>query len=361
MKKIIFIIISVLMMPVSTSYAEAINPPSTLTDSSWQKTLADSLAATSQIQNSVERNKLTQLLKSLQETTPEAQLSNNNRFIMVHNQAKWEAINKKLQGRLKSAKQNLPDNADKTLIVNILNNLVEESAKMLPTNTSVTTPAAPTAANLTTAEQGRQLYINDLLQTKLPEIKKALGNFSPTIFISYAWGPTEQSFVPTFTDYLRKAGMQVRLDVDHNKVSTEIHTGFVTELETVDYIIVVGSKLYGDKAKVGKNNVVATETRIIAERNKRQPGRILPLLLSGEPMEAFPPFMRDKVFVNFTNPQLYAQELGKIILALCKYSDNSAKINAIVQSINEETTKINNLPPQTLEQRYQKHAQLDQK
>ncbi|QLH35831.1 MAG: toll/interleukin-1 receptor domain-containing protein [Parachlamydiaceae bacterium] len=149
-------------------------------------------------------------------------------------------------------------------------------------------------------------------------------------------------------DHLSLAGINVRLDKWHNGLSTSIHTGFVTELESVDYIIVVGSKLYGDKCRQKKNNVVIAEARIIAERHKRQPGRILPVLLSDNPRDSFPAFLRDKVFANFNDPKNYPQQLSVIILATCKYADKYENLAQTLQNMIAGAERIQQLSAEGL-------------
>lgn len=358
MKKILIFVLVSMFYPIMIVSAEQNAAVVSSNTAGWQKTLQNSIVAAEKIQNSVERNKLLNLLNKLQANTKDIlNPPTDNVFLTQHYQAEWQAIDAKLIKRLASAKQNLPDNNDKKLILNILLALSAEVNKIVPSS-DLSNDQITTTTELTPAELGRNLYYQELLNAKLPEVRKILTGFSPSIFISYAWGKPEQAFVPSFAEYLEEAGLNVRLDINHNRLSTEIHTGFVTELEQVDYIIVVGSKLYGDKARQGKNNVVSTEARIIAERNKRQPGRVLPLLLSSDPKEAFPPFLRDKVFVNFTDPKQYVQELGKVILTLSKYAPNKAEVQKVVQAMDEQALQIQNMPTQKLEDRYYQQQKL---
>lgn len=309
----------------------------------WQKLLDDSIEVSSTIQNSVERNKMLQFLQNMKQKTQEEAFNNvseNNYFYGEKQRLQWEELVGKLQSRLNSAQQNLPDGSDKALIVRILKELNRSAAKHIA---PIPETVVKKVETWNPVEYVKNVYVDEWVDYNLAQVKKQLGNFSPSVFISYAWGPTEQLFVHQLADHLSAAGMNVRLDKWHNGLSTSIHTEFVNELESVDYIIVVGSKLYGDKCRQNKNNVVIAEARIIAERHKRQPGRILPILISENPREAFPAFLRDKVFANFINPKDYPQQLGIVILALSKYADQYSEIDQTLQNMVEGAEQIQKL------------------
>lgn len=319
-------------------------------ESEWQKLLHDSIEISFTIQNPVERNKMLQFLNSLQQKSQQElskDISETNYFLAEKQRLEWKEINLKLKNRLNSAQQNLIDGQDKFLIVKILQELSRVASQQVSTSQQENI-ADKKIEPWNSVEYVRNVYVDEWLGYNLAEVKKQLGDFSPTVFISYAWGPIEKSFVHQLADHLSEAGINVRLDKWHNGLSTGIHTQFVTELESVDYIIVVGSQLYGDKCKQNKNNVVITEARIIAERHKRQPGRILPILLSGNPKDAFPAFLRDKVFANFEDPKDYSQQLSFLILSICKYANNYSEINQTLQTMVEGAERLQNLSPDGL-------------
>lgn len=308
----------------------------------------DSREAAAKISSLVERNKLLKFLNELQVQTArliEGPLSSTNRFLVDFQQEQWQQIVNRLQKRLDSGKQNLPDGVDKELITRILTAFHEYSLKKLPQDRKQNVMAKSENFPSFTQVNAWKLTLDQekWLKNKLAELKPVLGSFSPSVFISYAWGPSEQAFTHQLADYLKLAGLQVRLDIWHNNLSTAIQTGFVDEIENVDYIVVVGSKLYGDKCRQGKNNVVAAEARIIAERHKRQPGRILPILFSGLPREAFPSFLRDKVFVIFNQPDQCVKGLSRLILTMCKYADNYDEIEAYLQRLQNEAAESRSL------------------
>lgn len=304
----------------------------------WQKLLQDSTVIADKVKSSVERNRLKQLLAKIQAESQDLEIEFDNQFQLVYKQIKWQGIAEKLSKRSVSVQQNLPKGEDRALIVSILDILRQEASKNF-----VERPEPPKPVLVLPDEvlEARRFAIDRILSEHLPEVKKHLGNFSPSVFISYAWGPSEMPFIKRLSEQLEKAGIVVRLDVWHNGLSTAKITEFANEIEEVDYVIVVGSELYGEKYRRGKESMAYLEARVIAERYRVQPSRVLPILFSGTPKDSIPPFLRDQVYANFTFQEQYVQQLSALILALCRYSDDRAGLEKILAKINQEAVAVN--------------------
>jgi len=304
----------------------------------WLKKLQEALVVSEKIRSSVERNRLKRFLKRMEtETQDLSEIPEENQFLSDYQQKKWQWIANKLTKRQTDAQLNLPEGIDKTVITSLLHNLIQEVSKKVTLHPESAVASVNDHLKDET-EQGRQLIINELLNEMLPLVKEHLRDFSPVVFISYAWGPNEKPFVKQLAEQLKMAGIDVRLDIWHNGLSTARITDFVNEIEQVDYIILVGSELYGEKYRNSKNSLVFIEARVIAERYRAQPNRILPLLLSGTAKESIPSFLRDQVYAQFTDQEHYVQQLSGLILALCKYADDYPGLKMILDKIEKEAS-----------------------
>ncbi|QLH35832.1 MAG: hypothetical protein HWD61_06580 [Parachlamydiaceae bacterium] len=167
--------------------------PEVCTVDEWQKLINDGIEIASTIKNPVERNKLLQFLQNLKEINQESpDISESNSFYEERQRIKWEEISSKLKSRLASAQQNLPDSNDKALIVRVLQDLHLQATKAIPSNTTSQESIASSINEFwNPSEYVRNVYIDEWIEYNLAEVKKQLGNFSPSVFISYAWGPTE--------------------------------------------------------------------------------------------------------------------------------------------------------------------------
>lgn len=313
-------------------------------DDEWMKKLQDGFEAACKIKSSVEKNRLKRLLTRLKTESEDACRSEeNNQFLLEYRQNKWKWIVQKLKTRLADARH-LSQGIDKMLMTSILEGLFQDALKRTGEVPELSSLSPHCERLLDALEEDYRLSLDDLLHNKLPAVKNHLGDFSPSVFISYAWGPKEKFFVRRLAEHLKAAGIEVRLDIWHNGLSTAKITDFVNEIEEVDYIILIGSELYGEKCRTGKSNVAFIEARVIAERYSARPNRVLPVLLSGAPKESIPTFLRDQIYVICTEPERYAHQLSALILAMCKYADDCSGLKVILDRICEESDAIRPLP-----------------
>ena len=133
----------------------------------------------------------------------------------------------------------------------------------------------------------------------------------PTCFLSYAWGdPCHEAWVEGLAQDLRNGGVDVRFDRWDADPGSSI-TEYVEGMATMDFAVVVGTPQLLNKYREG-DAVVAEELRL-AGRRLREGHPVVPLLATGEPAEAFPEFLRDRVCVDLREEHHYFHRLLDVV------------------------------------------------
>lgn len=156
----------------------------------------------------------------------------------------------------------------------------------------------------------------------------------PSCFISYAWGNLkEEQWLVAFVKDLHKAGINVIWDKEDNAAIGSNIARFISLIEEVDYIIVVGTPEYFEKYKESQkkiDSVLAAEMDLINNRLTKTEERkktVLPILLEDKPIEpskrflrnpVFPPLLQGRVHADFRNEESYPQSLFDLILTMFK-------------------------------------------
>jgi WD40 repeat protein len=145
---------------------------------------------------------------------------------------------------------------------------------------------------------------------------------TPNCFVSYAWGvPEHESWVEKLWTDLKNAEIDAILDRRVNKIGDNL-ARFVSLIETLKWIIVVGTPLYRQKYEnklSTTGRVVAAEVDLINLRllgTQEQKASVLPVLLDGDDLTSFPPLLRGKVYADFRREECYFAALFDLILAL---------------------------------------------
>lgn len=146
----------------------------------------------------------------------------------------------------------------------------------------------------------------------------------PETFISYAWGvPEHERWVEKrLAADLHKAGIDVVLDRWHNAQIGASVARFVGRIEKCDRIVLVGTTQYRRKYENKDSSagyVVAAEVDVINQRligTEAEKQSILPVLLSGESAESFPPLVRGRVYADFRDDRSYFATAFDLILSL---------------------------------------------
>lgn len=147
---------------------------------------------------------------------------------------------------------------------------------------------------------------------------------APTCFVSYAWGNSvhERWVEQRLAMDLEKAGINVILDRWENSQIGSSIPRFVDLISKADRVLIVGTKSYLEKfenrdPKFG--TVVAAEMDQVSARllgSEPRKKTVLPLLLEGNPEEAFPPALTTRVYSDFRDDELYFQAALDLLLSL---------------------------------------------
>jgi tetratricopeptide (TPR) repeat protein len=143
---------------------------------------------------------------------------------------------------------------------------------------------------------------------------------TPTCFINYAWGNSEHEiWVKKFSDHLEKAGLKVYSVVLENKLTLK---KFLEKIETADYAIVIGTKLYLEKSDKEREKFdeseqsSKSETQLIDHYfigyNSSQNDKIIPVLLEGTPEESLPFMFSCRTTYDFTKNDYFKELLNLV-------------------------------------------------
>jgi small GTP-binding protein len=146
---------------------------------------------------------------------------------------------------------------------------------------------------------------------------------SPRCFISYAWGiPEHERWVKQLAVDILDAGIEVILDDWDNSSLGSSVSRFISQIETANFIIVVGTPLFKEKylnKLSATGSVVAAEVDLITQRlirTEAEKSTILPLLLAGDDSISLPPLLRGRAYGDFREENFYFIRLFELILTL---------------------------------------------
>ncbi|OJW72062.1 MAG: hypothetical protein BGO68_00795 [Candidatus Amoebophilus sp. 36-38] len=181
-------------------------------------------------------------------------------------------------------------------------------------------------------------YLKLLERDILPYLKRK-NRKAPTCFISYAWGDRYHEYwVKRFCEMLNKAGIQVMLDRWTIKKGNILNE-FVRKIEEVDWVIVVGTKLYLEKYNKRttdpkeKEHVARLEGQLIeylVRHSTEKGNKVVPILLEGIPEESLPFMLRHKISSEFTKND-YFEELLRLIHDLYNIDNRDKYFEGIVE------------------------------
>lgn len=171
---------------------------------------------------------------------------------------------------------------------------------------------------------------------------------APECFISYAWGVAEHErwVEKRLATDLQKAGITVVLDRwDNAQIGASVGR-FVERIEECQYVIVVGTPLYRQKAKnvvSAKGSVVAAEwdltgIRMVATEDQKR--TVLPVLLVGEESESFPALLRGRVYGDFRKEEAYFSNAFDLILNLYQLPPNHPAVADLRESLGEAGREV---------------------
>lgn len=131
-------------------------------------------------------------------------------------------------------------------------------------------------------------------------------NTSKSIFLSHS--SKDKFFARTLADHLRGYGIEVWLDEAEINIGDSLTEKIGEAIEGADYVGVVLSHNSINSEWVQRELQIALQKEI-----KGKKAVVLPILI--ETVE-IPPFLKDKLYADFTSPEKFENELPKLLRAL---------------------------------------------
>jgi len=128
----------------------------------------------------------------------------------------------------------------------------------------------------------------------------------PSIFLSH--NAKDKFFVRELADRLSRLGVKVWIDEAEIKIGDSLTEKIGSAIEKTDFVGIVLSRNSINSQWVQKELQIALQ-----EEFRKKKVVVLPLLL--EPVE-LPPFLRDKLYADFTSPEKFSQSFPKLLEAL---------------------------------------------
>jgi len=129
---------------------------------------------------------------------------------------------------------------------------------------------------------------------------------SKSIFLSHS--SKDKFFVRTLADHLRSYGIKVWINEAEINIGDSLTEKIGRAIENTDYVGVVLSHNSINSEWVQRELQIALQKEIKGEKMV-----VLPILIE---TVGLPPFLKDKQYADFTNPEKYENELIKLLKAL---------------------------------------------
>lgn len=209
--------------------------------------------------------------------------------------------------------------------------------------------AAPRIRRAALALEVAQTDQRTRYETCLTYVKGMRRDLDPKIcFISYAWdSPDHQAWVAAFANDLRNAGLSVLIDQEMLQPGSSV-ARYMARIADSDYIVVVGTpgylERYYNERDTNQGSGVAAEMDLIGHRlaagNEVQKATVLPVLRTGDPASAFPPFLQPRLFADFRDPAYYFQRLFDLVLTLHGVDWADSRVVALRREIADEGARV---------------------
>ncbi len=128
----------------------------------------------------------------------------------------------------------------------------------------------------------------------------------PKVFLSHSW--KDKAFARKLAEQLRLNGVEVWIDEAELRVGDSLIQKIGGAVNDADYIAVILSH-----SSVQSNWVQQELSMAMVRELSAQNVKILPILI--EPCE-IPPFLRDKLYADFTNPENFDSAFARVLKAL---------------------------------------------
>ncbi len=138
---------------------------------------------------------------------------------------------------------------------------------------------------------------------------------APNCFISYSWDDQKhKDWVLQLATGLQLAGVHVFLDQWDVHLGMDLVQYMETSIRDSDYVLLVCTPLFADKANTRKGGVGYEQMVVTGEIFQGSSGKkFVPVLRRGEPHEALPSFLRSRGFLDFRHGTDFKDSLDRLL------------------------------------------------
>lgn len=140
----------------------------------------------------------------------------------------------------------------------------------------------------------------------------------PKVFISYSWEDQDhKSWVRTFADKLIENGIDADVDQYDLELGDRLPQFMENEICNADYVIIVCTPTYKEKAD-NRQSGVGYEGHIISEElmSNKNERKFIPVIKKGNVKESIPKFLAGKLAIDFTKEELDQENINDLITTL---------------------------------------------
>lgn len=140
----------------------------------------------------------------------------------------------------------------------------------------------------------------------------------PKVFISYSWDDEEHiEWTKKLANYLIKNGVDAHIDRYDLEIGDRLPQFMEQEITNADYVLVICTPNYKEKANNRKSGV-GYEGHIIAgelfqNQNER---KFIPIIRKGQIDECFPTYLIGKLGINFKNDDKFEESLKDLLATI---------------------------------------------
>ncbi len=134
---------------------------------------------------------------------------------------------------------------------------------------------------------------------------------------------------------LENVGIPVKVDLKSGNSETNFATAILDWHKESDFVLLLGSPSYSSRAK-DKSTLLFKESQLLTEKRVKQGDSVLPLLMAGNYVNAFPPGYKDTTGAKICTAEQYFQNFPDIVsvfLSIHQDKDTIARISEFKKEI----------------------------
>ena len=145
--------------------------------------------------------------------------------------------------------------------------------------------------------------------------KTAATGKPPSCFISYSWdSDAHKDWVRNLATALKKNGIETRLDQWNVRLGTDLPLYMETSIRESDYVLLICTPKFAEKADAGKGGVGYEKTIVTGEIFQGvERCKFIPLLRYGSPRKALPAYLKSKAFADFRDDNTFQKSLKEVL------------------------------------------------